>query len=236
MVRVYNDALKAEVVLEITAVDAPTAAFTRLIVQKQDTDEKWQHAFEQAGTTADEVAVKLRDIYVANGETYSYKVMYINEENIIVKQEELTVVSQFGGLVVADKTATYISVGNWDYAHSRTTSVNYIQPFQRRYPIAIVNGDVSYESGNASGIFAPFDAKGNPTYENLTAYRHKFLRYLSQPGTKLFKTFDGYMWMVSIGSGTKDTYEKSSETIAVSFDWTEVDDVPTVDCLQVVSG
>lgn len=233
--KVYNHVAGADVRIEVTAADSEGLGLDRIIIQKHD-GAAWQKAYEQKISAEADRVFFLSDIYVATGKTYRYKALYVNANNDLLKEEEGEVLCYFDGLVVMDATSLYVSVGNWSYSHSRTTSVNFIQPFQRKHPIAIVNGNVNYESGDASGVFAPFDERGDPAYEGSTPYRQQFLNYLATPGVKLFKTYDGYMWLVCIDSGMKDTYEYNKDTELVSFSWTEVDEIPTTNCLQAVTA
>lgn len=106
--------------------------------------------------------------------------IYIDSDSTILDEVERTVKCNFDGLVVMDSYGnTYNAVANWNYTHSREGGAGFIQPFFSRFPIAIYNGNVNYESGNASGLLLPFDSKGNPVYDNLTLYRHRLIDYIT---------------------------------------------------------
>ena len=84
-------------------------------------------------------------------------------------------------------------------------------------------------------MFAPFDSKGNPVYDNLTLYRHRLIDYLTDHRVKLFKTYDGYMLLVAIDSGVQDAYDGHLDAEIVSFDWREVQEIPTTDMMRVIA-
>lgn len=210
---------------------------SKIIIQKYNPDtDDWNHAFEKNITAPTDANFTLSDIYVASLYSYKYKIIYVNSESTILQEVEKTVQCRFDGLVVMDASGTtYNAVANWNYTHSRERSVSFIQPFFSRFPIAIYNGSVNYESGSASGLFAPFDSEGNPAYENLTLYRHKLIDYLTDQQVKLFKTYDGYMWLVAIDSGVQDAYDGHLDAEIVSFDWREVQEIPTTDMMRVIA-
>lgn len=236
-IEIVNNPLGCDIRIIHTESGLVSPDVTKIVIQKYDpVVGEWKHAYEKFITTSTDADFTLSDIYVASLHEYSYKMIYIDSDSTILDEVERTVKCNFDGLVVMDSYGnTYNAVANWNYTHSREGGAGFIQPFFSRFPIAIYNGNVNYESGNASGLFAPFDSKGNPVYDNLTLYRHRLIDYLTDHRVKLFKTYDGYMWLVAIDSGVQDAYDGHLDSEVVSFDWREVQEIPTTDMMRVIA-
>lgn len=236
-IEVKNNALGCDIRIIHKENDIANLSVSKIVIQKYNSNTGlWERAFEQNVSKKADANFTLSDIYVASLHSYNYKVLYVNSESTIIRETEKTVRCVFDGLVIMDTYGTvYNAVANWNFSHSRERSVGFIQPFFSRFPIAIYNGSVNYESGSASGLFAPFDSEGNPAYENLTLYRHKLIDYLTDQQVKLFKTYDGYMWLVAIDSGVQDAYDGHLDSEIVSFDWREVQEIPTADMMRVIA-
>ena len=61
------------------------------------------------------------------------------------------------------------------------------------------------------------------------------LRRLIPRAIQLFKTYDGYMWLVAIDNGVHDAYDGHLDSEVVSFYWREVQEIPTTDMMRVIA-
>lgn len=192
-----------------------------IVIQKMNEDGDYVEVYK---TTSGDFEV--RDTSVRSGDTAQYRVIYLDEGGLYLDTKDYEVTCQFDGIAVMDDTTVYRTVANWGYDHTRNTSVGFVQPYFKRTPIAIVHGDMNYESGSVTGLFAPFDERGNPVYANQAAYRHKMIDWLANKKPKVVKTMDGYAWKVMVGTGFQDKLSGHVDAQLVTFTWTEIDDLP----------
>lgn len=236
--RISTNLSMCEVRIQLLQEDmAGLEGVTKIVIQRQDPKTlAWKEALSRPVAKPADAAFTAADPYVATDKVYSYKVLYINAAATILKTVPLNCNVQYRGVCIGDgKGQAYLAPFNVTYHHARQTAVNYVQPFNSRFPIAIVGGAKNHEQGDVTGLFCPFDHEC-PVLENLTAYRHELVDFLCAPGVKLLKTFDGYMWMVHVDSGAADKLDFVPDTETVSFSWTEVAEVPTDHMMRVVEA
>lgn len=221
---------------------APHAGLSKISILKYDAESaQWDLFYQKDIEAPFDADFILLDMYVRAGESYSYKLRYTlsNESDgeishIDIETGTYEIEVAFDGIFLGNANAQYVCITNQQLSHQKNTPVAYIQTYYSKYPKSIYNGSNDYETGSAQGIFTPFNAAGEPIYEDNAKYRRDMKAFLANGKPKVLKTVEGNMWMVQIDSGFSEEYQGYLDGTDVKFNWTEIADTPKTDCAVVI--
>lgn len=139
------------------------------------------------------------------------------------------VLSKFNGVFIADADMIYKFFADVSYANTaQIQRIGSFEPFGRKYPVYIANGNTNYRKGTITGrvigdymktrIFDRFYIK-----EELD----RLLNFLCDHKTKVIKDWNGNDYLVVI-TGTPSVYyddNSGMSMMSVQFDWSEAGNV-----------
>ena len=183
-------------------------------VDPRSDDEGWQF------TRYDKTARSLQD--------YDYAVVPVAggiEGNLNITP----VYSCFDGIYVFEGGAegkSYYTLAEWEnpIVHNREATV--VTTLGRKLPFTISNGASEFDSGTASGIFAPCDWHSYSLVLDKNAFhRDEVMSFLTNGNVKLLKQGNGRIWLCQItGEGPREetwTSAMTSDLAKISFDWAQ---------------
>lgn len=171
--------------------------------------------------------------YYAKAKTeyeYSYTILIGNREfdmQIIKK-----VYSDFDGFYIIDQDKKFGSVLDISFDTSKNRPSEVVNAINSKYPFIVSNGMTNYYTGNASGIFIPYDFTYNEwDVEQGAKYRDELMNFLCDGKPKFLKYRDGRAWIVNITSNPAESQQGHPDKVQVSFSWAEIGDAESEDDL-----
>ena len=136
-----------------------------------------------------------------------------------------TVMSEFDGVFVMDKDTTFKSIMEVEYSSQRNRPTNVLTPIQNKYGVVVSNGNLSYDTGNVSALFAQLD----PTtcqyrFDVSWKYRKDLSDFLTNGRPKIIKCDNGEMWLVGITDNISHQAGAHNSFIITSIQWCEIAD------------
>ena len=169
------------------------------------------------------------DITNKSGVKYVYTVQLMTANSSLIEYSEFEVDSSFIGLFVGDFNKQYIAQYNCKTTYSQKTQSNYVATLASRTPYKVSNSTLNYADGNSSGMFLPFDSSYNPLPDYSGEYSEEVVAFLTDGKEKILKTSRGEIWLVAIDEDVNvDNNDNYEGTRIISFDWTEIGDVPVL--------
>ena len=160
---------------------------------------------------------------------YVYTVQLVTSDSTLIEYSEFVIDSTFIGLFVGDYEKQYVAQYNCKTNYSQKTQSNYVTTLASRTPYKVSNANLNYADGNSSGMFLPFDNNYNPLPDYTGEYSEEVIAFLSDGKEKILKTSRGEIWLVTIDEDISvDSNDNYMGTRIISFDWTEIGDVPVL--------
>lgn len=177
------------------------------------------------------------DLLGKSGTTYTYYILPLIGTGDSATEglglvEEIT--AKLNGVFITDGDEWYYSDLNAKVEFERSYSVSYVTPYYSKYPHAIQTGYGNYNHGSCSALWLPKDNTNHYTKEGCDDYKEAFIDFLTNGEKKVLKDRQGHIWCISIDediTGYADDYIADGE---VSFNWTEIGEVPYEDMGIVV--
>lgn len=207
-------------------------AYLKLYKKETGSSGSFELFYKKAINVIGDLDIDIADIAVKSRCNYTYSLDLLSGEEAsasIIETGFVTSDCWFDGLFIGDFDVQYMAQLNCSTSHNRTTEVNYVTTLASRTPYRISNSNVNYTTGKSSGLFLELDQYNNPVSSDNCNYTNMVVDYLSDGNEKVLKTSDGGMWYVTIDDDISidfDDYYKGMRVI--SFDWTEIDDVPVL--------
>ena len=167
------------------------------------------------------------DISTQYGVFYDYYFTLTNGQTIIESKEFSNIECWFDGLIIGNEDRQYLAPLNCDTSITKNTQVNYVTTLSGRTPYRVSNASTNYVTGQTSALFTPLDEENQPIAIHTIEYINEVVDFLSDGTEKIIKLSSGGMWYVSIDSAISvPSNENYIGNNMVSFDWTEIGDVP----------
>lgn len=188
----------------------------------------WFDVYTQQLETVDDLSFNLFDITTICGITYSYSFDVMAGNGIIESGTIEDVQCWFEGLFVGDFIKQYVAGSNYTTDVKRNREVAYVTTLGSRTPYRVSNGLANYSTGSSSGLFLRLtdDKKGFvPDVDH--SFCDEVVEFLSDGNGKVLKTHDGQAWYISIDGAIDIPFnERFGGMNSVSFNWTEIGDIP----------
>lgn len=188
----------------------------------------WVTIAEEQVTNPYELTVTITDHLAACLTEYEYAFvpMVGDKEG---PYEVKTIMSKFNGIFFADTDNIFKIDTGVTYGVTQTNQKNGIyEPFGRKYPIVVSNGNQSYRSGSLKGVVlnenydpsVPLDRKA------ILAQRKLIIEFLNNRRPKIIKDWNGMciLAMVTTNPSIEYAYGSGGAIGSVSVGWTEIGD------------
>jgi len=201
-----------------------TDTYTKMVVSRSVVDE--DNYIELKSINGNVTGAILRDYYALPNVSYIYKLVLYNGTDIVATHYN-TITHKFNGLCISDYYGSYATeVFQRTYNINKNNRAGIAEPMDNKYPYAIVNGTLDYDSGGFNATFAEVadecNYNFNPDGNMNTVYSSKVRHWLNNGRTKLLKLDNGEAWLVSTSeNATNGTDTGLAET---TFSWTQVGD------------
>lgn len=212
-----NDKLHGRVNINVI----PDVQYDKIVVSREikDTGDYLKLKTINKGSLSMDSA-KIYDYYALPNTTYTYRVVLFNGDNVAATYYNV-ITHEFDGVCIADAYGSYNAIAfDKKYPINKNDRVNVVEPMDAKYPTAIRNNSLDYDSGSVTATYAYID-KCEPDFANNTEYSRTIRHWLNNGRTKLLKYYNGECWLVDV-SGVTDDEPKGNDVIVTSFNWTEV--------------
>lgn len=158
--------------------------------------------------------------------TYEYAIVPV-AGGIEGAYNNCTVDSCFEGIWLFDPKdgESYSTQLEYDNIVTGNKPVSVVETLGHAKAYTVSNGLVNYQSGQVSGIFAPYDTHlQKHLLTDNPLYREKIMRFLTNQNEKLLKMSDGRMWLCAPSSNPQEqafTLSCANEPAKIVFDWVE---------------
>lgn len=189
---------------------------------------EWITIFEKETNDPNELSFTIRDNINQNNVEYEYAFvpMYDGKEGQYIIQ---SVLSKFDGVFFVDnqnsfKIDTAVSYGSLQ----NQKKIGVYEPFGKKYPVVVSNGNTNYERGSVSATILPdsYDPKAPLQRNAIREQRKLFTEFLTNNKPKILKDWNGNFWLCMVVTNpSADFLQGSAMGLAsVSAEWVEVGD------------
>lgn len=135
---------------------------------------------------------------------------------------------RINGICIADIYAGYSALSfTQKYPVSKNTRSSILEPMDSKYPYAVINGSLDYDSGSITAIFTPIK-ECNPDFSDNSEYSKTIRHWLNNGEAKLLKYYNGECWIVSVSNATTEQSE-NTDILTTTFNWTEIADAKKIE-------
>lgn len=193
------------------------------IKRRKHGDIKWINLHEFAITDPSDLNIDYIDMSPRSVNTYDYSVVPIiggNEGSLYSN----SITTKFRGLTVCDRSVVYNAYLDIELSQARNKPSSVVPTINRKYPFVISNGNINYDSGAVSALFAPFESE-NCTWDfkNGHSFRDEMRDFLYNGAPKIIKHEDGRMWLAAVSSAQiVDSEDGHHLKVHTSFEFTEI--------------
>ena len=165
------------------------------------------------------------DLFNAGNTDYEYALVPIlngAEGNYYI----VSVHSDFEGIYIFDKNRMFGTTLDIKCSTSRKNSLICQTSLRNRYPRAIYNSSVNYDSGSVEAFFCRYDTARHAFHpDDSCSYRHELMDFLTDGRPKILKASDGRMWLINVDGGSVSDNEGDHwQHRMTSFNWFESGD------------
>lgn len=162
------------------------------------------------------------DYYALPNTTYTYRVtLYQNETVCATYYGKVT--HRINGICIADIYAGYSALAfTQKYPVSKNSRPSILEPMDSKYPYAVINGSLDYDSGSISATFALIK-ECSPDFSDNSKHSANIRHWLNNGEAKLLKYYNGECWIVSTSNVATEQLE-STDILTTTFSWTEIAD------------
>lgn len=138
--------------------------------------------------------------------------------------------TKFDGIFVADQDNIFKLDSDVQFDTTQSNQrMGIYEPFGKKYPVIINNGNVSYQTGALTGLVLNDGYKpGEPIDRKaIVAKRKLLLDFLNNRRPKIVKDWNGQAWLIMVTNNPAVNYLNGSGMglAGVTFGWTEIGDV-----------
>jgi len=207
-----------------------------VIARKVTSGTDWNDISTVTVEDVGDLTFEMNDISAVAGQVYSYNFDVYPPDSEMPSESGMVenIKCTLDGLFIGDSAAQYVAIANFQTEHMRNTAVQHVTTLSGRYPYRISNADTNYETGTSSGLFMYFDPDTcTITPDNYHVLSKEIIDWLTNGESKVLKTHDGQVWLVSIGENPAEIYNEFLGAHTIEFDWTEIGDVSEVELVGV---
>ena len=191
-------------------------------------DFDWITLAEEQVIDAGQLTFTLTDHLAASLTEYEYAFVPMigdTEGGYIVK----SIMSKFNGVFLADNDNSFKFDAEVQYGNTQTVQrVGVYEPFGKRHPVIVSNGNLSYETGSVSGLVLNENYQSGELLDRkaILAQRQLLLDFLSNRRPKILKDWNGQCWLMMVTQNPSVEYMQGTGMglANVSVGWTEVGD------------
>lgn len=194
----------------------------------------WTTIAEYNLTDINNIAFSLNDVTGENNVVYEYAWVPVLNNGSEGEYTISQITSHFRGVILADKDTSYRLMADVQYGSvSRQQQVGTYEPYGRKYPIVVSNGDINYEQGSLSAkvLGATYNAtdifrQSSATAKEIVADKKLLMDFLTNKKAKILKDTQGNIWLICITDApTVNYYSNTGNTMLdISCNWTEIGD------------
>lgn len=174
------------------------------------------------------ISFAYQDNLVANNKDVQYAIVPIIggiEQSYVIKD----IKTKFNNIYICDATEIYSFSAGVSYgSESRVQKIGVFEPYGRKYPVIVSNGNIGYSTGSMQAIILQDDYLDTHHLDKgaIIAKREALKNFLTNKKAKMLKDWNGNAWLISItGNPTVNYSMNSSMALAnISASWTEIGD------------
>lgn len=211
------------------SLDNITEDVTSIKIKRRKVGEyNWITIKEIPINTVKDFTFAFNDTLVASGFNYEYA--YVP---VVGNTEGAYSVSQintnFRGVFVCDTSTAYRFYTGVEYGNTTTVQkVGTFEPFGRKYPIVVSNGNTQYDTGYFKGNILPNAFYQNNTInrQEIVTERNAIINFLTNKKPKILKDHNGNCWLVCIIDKPTTAYDNNygMGMVSVQANWVEIGD------------
>lgn len=213
-------------------IDVQNINYIRIKRRIKGSSQKWITIYEKAIDAVADLTFEIKDYLCRNNCTYEYNIVSVVNGSETYTNNIIEVYSSFDGIYLTNGKEQYGTYLDTKCDYSRKTSSSTVQPINSRYPVSIKNGYVNYSSGSVTGRLLKMDENCEPDLDGNYQYRKNAVDFLSENETLVFKNYDGFIAIVSIGDEISESFEDVPLSPKISFSWEQIGDADNYNDLK----
>lgn len=213
--------------IDVQAIDS-----IRIKRRIKNSNQDWQTLHEQPITVEADFSFNFTDYLCKNNCDYQYNIVPVKNGIETYMNNVIDIHSSFDGIYFTNGQEQYGTPFDVKTDYARKTSSSTVQPINSRCPISIKNGYLNYSTGNVNGRLLKMDENCNVDLDGNFEYRKNAVDFLSENEVLVFKNYDGFMAIVSIGDEISESFEDVPLAPKISFSWTQIGDADNYNDLK----
>lgn len=213
--------------------DSSWSRITALRIKRKETaqsNSRYVTIYEKKINDTTDATLTVYDNYARAGVTYTYAVCPVLNDGTEGALYEVTVKSDFCGIVICDADKLYFTDLEPSYSFDKNSNMSLVTTLTSRYPYVIHNNVADYWSGSVSGMWVGMIGC-EYDIDNQFNFRKSFYDWLNNGESKILKFDDGREWLICVTGGIKEQADNHWLKVITSFDWTEIGDYDSSDDL-----
>lgn len=167
-----------------------------------------------------------KDNLIATNKEVEYAIVPVIggiEQGYIIK----SVSTKFNNIYICDATEIYsFSTGVSYGTENRVQKVGVFEPYGRKYPVIVSNGNVAYSTGSIQATILQDDYLDTHHLDKgaIIVKREALKTFLTNKKAKMLKDWNGNAWLISITGNPSIGYSANSGMALtnISANWTEI--------------
>ena len=214
-----------------SAIDIQAINCLRIKKRRKNSTDDWETLYEQPIVVESDFNFSITDYLCRNNCDYQYNIIPVKNGIETYMDNVIDIHSSYDGIYFTNGKEQYGTLFDIKSDYNRKTSSSTVQPINSRYSVSIKNGHVNYSTGNINARLLKMDncdvdLDGN--YE----YRKSAVDFLSENEVLVFKNYDGFAAIVSIGDEISESFEDVPLAPKISFSWEQIGDIDNYNDLR----
>ena len=211
------------------SLDNITEDVTSIKIKRRKVGEyNWITIKEVPINSVEDFTFAFNDTLVASGFNYEYAYVPVvgNTEGAYGVSQIST---NFRGVFVCDTTTAYRFYTGVEYGNTTTVQkIGTFEPFGRKYPIVVSNGNTQYDTGYFKGNVLPntFYQDNIIDRQDIVTERNAIINFLTNKKPKILKDHNGNCWLICIIDKPSTAYDNNygMGMVSVQANWVEIGD------------
>lgn len=189
---------------------------------------KWITIKEIPINSVEDFTFAFNDTLSASGLIYEYAYVPVigNVEGAYGINE---IETNFRGVFICDSDTAYRFYTGVEYGTtSSVQKVGTFEPFGKKYPVIVSNGNIQYDEGSISGDIFPanFYKTNQIDRVEIVKERNTIINFLNNKKPKILKDHNGNCWLICIIGKPSTNYNNNygMGTIKIGAEWVEIGD------------
>lgn len=217
----------------IDKFDAELNNIDKILIKRRinNTTSNWETIYSHTINASSDFKFSFKDYLIRTNCNYQYNIVPTTGSVENPMNNITDVYADYYGVYITDGSVQYGSEFDIESDYSRKTSSSSIVPINSKYPISVRKGLLNYKAGNVKKRLILMN-NNEPNTKDGYDYRENITDFLTESPVLVFKNYDGFIGIVSIGDEVGNDTSEYYLAPKTSFSWEQIGDANNVEELK----